>query len=414
MVREKLEHGKKVLRNVLLALLLLSLVKFLAGVISNTSLLVADALHSFADLSAVLTAYIGLSIASRPANEKFPYGYYKAESVAALFVSLFILFAAFELALNGFENLFVKPNIAYPQVALPVALISGTVSLFLSRYQEKAAKFANSQAMHASAKEMLTDFFSSLLVFFALVFAYFKIPYAEGAGTVIIALIVGKIAAENLYHAILALMDIAPRDLERRVLRIIGSFSGIEGFANLKLRKAGPFAFGEVTIKVRKHLSVEEAHEISKTLEERIRRVIPEIEKITVRVEPYEESKQIIAVPVSEDKGLASPIAKRFARAKGFVIAFVDLAEKKIISWEYARNPNAGKRIRAGLATAKWLTQNYRINAVLTKEIGEIAYTTLKSSLVDVYLAKGKNAREALLAFAKGYAKKLEKPKVKK
>ncbi len=413
MVKKKLEEGRRVLRNVLMILLLLSLAKFFAGVISNTSLLVADALHSFVDFSAVLTAYIGLSIASLPASKKFPYGYYKAESLAALFVSLFILFAGIELVLHAVEKLFAVPSIAHPEIALSVALLSGTVSLFLSRYQEKAAKLVNSQAMEASAKEMLMDFFSSLLVFFALIFSWFKIPYTESAGTIIIALIVTKIALENVYQAILALMDISPKELERNVLKVLGEFSGIEGFANLKLRKAGPFAFGEITIKVRKHLNVEEAHEISDVLEERIKEEVPEIEKITVHVEPYEESRQIIAVPVSEDKGLNSAISKHFARAKGFVIAFVDLSNKKIISWEYAKNPHLGKKVRAGLATAKWLVRNYRINAVLTKEMGEIAYSTLKSSLVDVYLAKGKNAKQALLAFASGYAKKFTKPKQK-
>jgi len=413
MVREKLEHGRRTLRNVLMVLLLLSLAKFLAGVISNTSLLVADALHSFVDFSAVLTAYIGLSIASLPASRKFPYGYYKAESLAALFVSLFILLAGIELVLHAVEKLWVAPSIAYPGIALSVALLSGIVSLFLSRYQEKAAKFANSQAMEASAKEMLMDFFSSLLVFFALICSWFKIPYAESAGTIIIALIVTKIALENIYQAMLALMDIFPKELERKVIRVIGGFSGIEGFANLKLRKAGPFAFGEITIKVRKHLNVEEAHEISDVLEERIKEEVPQIEKITVHVEPYEESRQIIAVPVSEDSGLESGVSEHFARAKGFVIAFVDLRSKKIISWEYAKNPHLEKKVRAGLATAKWLVRNYRINAVLTKEMGEIAYSTLKSSLVDVYLAKGKNAKQALLAFARGYAKKFTKPKQK-
>ncbi len=399
---KKLEHGKRVLRRVLAILLFLSLGKLFAGIISNTPLLIADATHSFIDLSAAITAYIGLSIASLPASRKFPYGYYKAESLAALFVSLFILFAAFELVADAFERLFLAPHILYPQLALSVAIISGIASFVLFKYQKKGAEVVGSCAMKASAEDMLLDFFSSMLVFLALALAYFNIPYVESLATVVIAFIVAKIALENLYDALLALMDVAPREIERKVLKVIGSFSGIEGFSNLRLRKAGPFAFGEITIKVRKHLSVKEAHEISDMLEARIKEKVPEIEGISVHIEPYEETKQIVAVPVTRNKGLNSEISRRFARARGFVIALVDLRGKRVEFLEYAKNPHAREKVIAGLATAKWLTRNYRINAVLAKEMGEIAYNALRQSLVDVYLARGKYAKEALLAFARG------------
>lgn len=403
--KEKLEFGKKTLRNVMVTLLFLSAIKFCAGIISNTSLLLADALHSLIDFFAICTAYIGLSIASLPPSKRFHYGYYKAESLAALFVSFFILFAAFELGSEAFKRLFLASEINYPLLALSISLFSGALSFFLSKYQEKAAKFVNSQAMGASAKEMLLDFFSSLLVFFALVLTYLGIPL-EGLGTLIIVLIVGKIAVENLYQTILALMDVAPEEAERKILKVIGNFSGIEGFSNLRLRKAGPFAFGEITIKVRKHLSVAEAAKIGEMLERKIKEKVPEIESISVLVEPFEESKQIIAVPVTEEKGLNSKISEHFARAKGFIIAFVDLKKGKIRFWEYASNPYAKEKVIAGHKTAKWLTQNYRINVVLTKKMGEIAYNTLSQSLVDIYLAKGQDAKQALLNYAKGTSEK--------
>ncbi len=412
-MKADLKYAENVTKNVLLALIFLFLLKFLVGTLTQSPVLIADALHSVVDASALFACYIGLKLASKPSSERFPYGYYKAESLAALFISLLILLGAFELGKNAISEIFNLGSIQETNTlpALFVAGFSAVFSFFIARMEEKAAKRSNSQALHASSKESMIDVLSSFLVFGSLVFSKFGIMYAQPLCTVVIVVLVVKMAFENLYQSILALMDISPsRELEMNVIKAIGKISGIEGFEELKLRKAGPFVFGEVTLKIRKSVSVERAHEISKILEHKIKSFAPEIEAITIRIEPYEPERQIVAIPVEENLGLNSRISPKLGRAKGFIIAFVDTPKRKIVSYEYAENPFADEKTKAGLKTTKFLVNNYRINAIIVKDIGEIAFHILHSNLIDVFKAKGRNVLELIENFASGKLEMLNAP----
>lgn len=412
-MKANLKYAENVAKKVLFALAFLSLLKFLAGTLTKSSVLIADALHSAVDASALLACYIGLKLALKPPSERFPYGYYKAESLAALFISLLILLGAFELGKDAISEIFNLGSIQETNTlpALFVAGFSAVFSFFIARMEEKAARRSNSQALHVSSKESMIDVFSSILVFGSLVFSKFGMAYAQPLCTVIIVVLVVKMAFENLYQSILALMDISPsRELEMNVIKAIGKISGIEGFKGLKLRKAGPFVFGEVTLKIRKSVSVERAHEISKILEHKIKSFAPQIEAITIRIEPYEPEKQIVAIPVEENLGLNSRISSKLGRAKGFIIAFVDISNRKIISYEYAENPFANEKTKAGLKTAKFLVNNYRINTIIVKEIGEIAFHILHSNLIDIFKAKGRNVSEVIENFASGKLQMLNAP----
>src|SRR4051794_7342669 len=72
----------------------LVVVKLLAGILGHSYALVADAIESSTDIFSSLTVWAGLRVTTRPADEDYPYGYGKAESLAAVVVSLMLLGAA--------------------------------------------------------------------------------------------------------------------------------------------------------------------------------------------------------------------------------------------------------------------------------------------------------------------------------
>ena len=105
--------------------------KGVAGVLSSSTALIGDAIHSGTDVLASIAAFVGLWVAGRE-HPSFPYGLYKAETVATLVTSVAVIVAAYETgrqALFGAERL---PNVA---IALPVAALSLVVALFFGIYQ---------------------------------------------------------------------------------------------------------------------------------------------------------------------------------------------------------------------------------------------------------------------------------------
>jgi len=80
-----------------LATVFFAIAKAIAGFISGSIVLMADAIHSATDSFSTFFAWFGLKIAQKEPTEKFPYGFYKVENITALIVSGLIFFAGFEI-----------------------------------------------------------------------------------------------------------------------------------------------------------------------------------------------------------------------------------------------------------------------------------------------------------------------------
>jgi cation diffusion facilitator family transporter len=391
--------------------LLLVASKGIVGFISGSSALIGDALHSSADLIVMLASWFGLRIAQRKPTEKFPYGYYKAESLVTLFISGFIVYAAYRIMLEGYSRLFVISETGIPLIAMLVALVSVVLSLFVSKYLGGIGKKINAQSLVVSSKERMMDALSSVVVFAAILMNYYRIPYVEGIVTMLIAVLIFKVGIFSIKDAVFALMDVSPsKEIEKKIKRIIGKVKGVDAFEDLKLRQSGPFIFGEVKVKLKKFISVGRAHEVADEIENKVKQV-KLVDSFTVHVEPYKGKRHKLAIPVSESKGLSSEIIEHFGRADYFL--FVNV-EKKDVSRIYPKkNPFKKRKVRAGLAAAKFIIKE-SADVLVTKEIGEISLHTLRDNLVDVYKTEGRTAKDVVNRFLKNRLSRLKKATRKK
>ena len=102
---EGLKKGKKVAAVATFATLFLTALKAIVGYLSGSAALIADAIHSGSDVVAIFASWLGLRLAERKPTETFPYGFYKAETLATLLISGFILYAGFELLIEGIHKI---------------------------------------------------------------------------------------------------------------------------------------------------------------------------------------------------------------------------------------------------------------------------------------------------------------------
>src|SRR5271170_4198821 len=94
--------------------IVLVIVKLLAGIAGHSSALVADAIESFTDIFSSLVVWGGLRITTRPADEEYPYGYGKAEALAAAIVSLMLLGAALGVAAAAIGEIMTPQHMPAP------------------------------------------------------------------------------------------------------------------------------------------------------------------------------------------------------------------------------------------------------------------------------------------------------------
>jgi len=85
--------------------LLLFLIKLLAGILSGSVSITADALNNLSDASGSIVTLLGFRMAGKPADEHHPYGHARAEYLSGLAVAMLILFIGLELAKSSLEKI---------------------------------------------------------------------------------------------------------------------------------------------------------------------------------------------------------------------------------------------------------------------------------------------------------------------
>jgi cation diffusion facilitator family transporter len=382
--------------------------KGIVGIISGSVVLSADAIHSAADSFSTFFAWLGLKIAQKEPTEKFPYGFYKAENITALFISGLILFAGFNIFKESISKIYTEYQLAIPLIAVSVAVLDAIIMFLVGSYEARIGKEINSQSLIADGKESKMHVFSSLIVLIGLFSTWLGFSYLEGIMGMLISFFIFKIGIESARDSIFALMDVSPnKEIEEKIKRVLGNISGVRGFENLKLRKAGPFVFGEVEVKLGRSANINQAREISDNIEKEIKRKVKSVDSLMVGITPEVAGSQKLCIPVEKEEGLDSKISDHFGRAKKFM--FIEMEKGKIKKFYFKDNPHSKTKIRAGLEASRFVVKE-KIDSIITKEMGPISLHTLRDNLVDVYQGVDGNIKELLEKFSKEKLKSLVEP----
>jgi len=385
-----------------------ALAKAIVGIISGSVVLLGDAVHSFADSFSSFAAWFGLKIAKKEPTQKFPYGFYKAESITAFLISLLILFAGYSILKESVNKFSLEHQLSIPLIAVSVAILDAVVMFLIGSYEMKVGKKINSQSLVADGKESKMHILSSSVVVVGLLSVFLQVPYLEGTTGILISLFIFQAGIKSARDSIFSLMDVSPDPaVEGKIRDILNKVSGLRGFKNLKLRKSGPFIFGEVEAKVGKTLNVKRGDEISGNIEKEIKRKVKTVDSFVVSFKPFETKKQKICIPVKEDKGLESEISSHFGRAPLFM--FVEVEEGKVKSYYTKENPYQKEKVRAGLQACKFVVKQ-KIDSIITKEMGPISFHILRDNIIDIYKGIDGIAKEAVQNYSRAKLDFLEEP----
>ncbi|MEO7001039.1 MAG: cation diffusion facilitator family transporter, partial [Ktedonobacterales bacterium] len=166
--------------------LALVLIKAIAGVISGSAALLADAGHSGADVANNVFVLASLFYSRRPADETHPYGHDRAEVLAAIGSAAILCAAGLYFGWDSIQKLIIGTPVP-TTLALWVAIGTLVVKLIVSRVELAIARDVASQAVQADARDNLADVFSSLAVIVGVVGARLGQPRLDGLAGVAIA-----------------------------------------------------------------------------------------------------------------------------------------------------------------------------------------------------------------------------------
>lgn len=143
---------------------LLFAAKLLAGLLSGSIAIMADAFNNLSDAGSSVITLVGFRLAEKKPDRSHPFGHGRMEYVSGLIVSFMIILMGIELLKSSVTGL-IEPTL--PRFSVPVAVILGVsvlVKLYVYSYNTVYGKKIGSQALLATAKDSLMDMFSSGLV----------------------------------------------------------------------------------------------------------------------------------------------------------------------------------------------------------------------------------------------------------
>jgi cation diffusion facilitator family transporter len=273
----------------------LAVVKIVAGIAGHSQALIADGIESSADVFSSLVVWSGLRISARSADDDYPFGYGKAEPLAALGVGLLLLVAAIAIAVESVHQI-VTPHRAPRAFTLAVLVAVVLIKEVLFRRIARIGVDVGSTAVQADAWHHRSDAITSAAAFIGISVALIGGPGWESAddwAALLASVIIVYNAIGVIRPATHDLMDRMPgEELRSRVAAAATLVPGVCAIEKLKVRKAGMGYYVDLHVQADPAMPLHAAHVLSGMVKSAIRQAVPEVAGALIHMEPYEETSR--------------------------------------------------------------------------------------------------------------------------
>jgi cation diffusion facilitator family transporter len=259
-------------------------VKYVAGRLTGSLALTADAVHSALDASSNIVGLLGVWAASRPASEGHPYGNRRLEAVAAGIIGLLILGGFVEVVhqiVTGWDRL--PPEVTWAAVGVVVGTI--VVNVLVSRYEHREGDRLGSIILTADAHHTASDAASALVVLASLAGTAAGIPHADSVAAVIVCGFIGRAAWLVLKDALVTLSDAARLD-PAEVVRVACTVPGVVSAHKVRSRGTLAWVHVDLHIQLDPETTLADAHERTHAVAEALRQAFPELRDVVIHTEP--------------------------------------------------------------------------------------------------------------------------------
>ena len=221
--------------------LLLFLGKLLAGLLTASIAVTADAFNNLSDAASSVVTLIGFRLAGREADEEHPFGHGRIEYLAGLAVSALILLVGVELAKSSLIKIFRPEPVDFSVLSAVILAVSVGVKLWMFWFNRGLSRAIQSAALSATAADSLSDAVATTTLLLGLLAGHFlKLPLDGWLGLAVALFILraGWGAAKDTIDPLLG----RPMDpeLAADIDRIVLSHNYILGIHDLVYHDYGP------------------------------------------------------------------------------------------------------------------------------------------------------------------------------
>ena len=269
---------------------LLTLIKFISGVISKSSAMISDSVHSLSDVLSTFVVIIGVKISNKKADSDHPYGHERIECVSAIILSGMLFIIGALIGINEIKNVTNSSNLVMPGV---LALIASIISIIskeaMYQYTIRVSKKINSAALKADAWHHRSDALSSIGSFIGILGSRLGFKIFDPLASVIISLCIIKVSIDIFKDAIDKMVDKScDKEVIDKVISVIEKNESVKNIDDIKTRQFGNKAYVDVEISVDENLLLKDAHKVAEEIHDSVENEINIVKHCMVHVNPYE------------------------------------------------------------------------------------------------------------------------------
>ena len=201
------QMAKRVSWNTMMGNILLTAVKAGVGVVSRSSALIADALHSGSDIATTVVVLYSMRIATLPPDSEHPYGHGRAESIGAKVLSVILVLVGLSMGTSSIRQLWGGTYAIPGRLALWAILLSIVVKEAMYRYTVAVGRKINSTALIADALHHRSDAFSSVAALLGVIAARLGYPIFDPLAAAVVAVFIVKMGIDVFRSSLDELMD---------------------------------------------------------------------------------------------------------------------------------------------------------------------------------------------------------------
>lgn len=219
---------------------LLFLMKIIVGTVFHSVSVTADAVNNLTDSGSSVVTLIGFKMASKPADEKHPFGHARIEYLSGVIVSFIVIFLGLQLGMSSIEKILTPEENALTPVALVVLVISILAKLWQCLFYRKVGRMIKSESVEATSKDSRNDVIATSVVLLGAVITMLTGVNLDGYMGAAVALFIVFSGVQLTISTADPLLGQAPEDeLVQTITEKMLSYPGIIGMHDLAVHNYG-------------------------------------------------------------------------------------------------------------------------------------------------------------------------------
>jgi cation diffusion facilitator family transporter len=271
----------------------LMVVKLSAGHWGRSDAVFADGIESACDFIAIFATIVALKLGRLPFDANHPYGHGRAESLAALLVSLVIgatgCWILYESAVTIIAGNFKSPG----WIAVAAAAVTIITKEWLYRFSTRTGKKLESPALLAIAKDHRKDAVTSVSTLIGVIGAFFGWGIMDPLAAGLTSFFILHIGYQTFSEAAHDLMDgTAPADFIAALQTLAESVEHVEHVHEMRARRSGQYMIVDLKLEMDPNMTVKQSHDVATRVKKLIFDRYPGVGDVMIHINPHEEEHE--------------------------------------------------------------------------------------------------------------------------